>query len=322
MLCLLPLLPKEASTLAPTVDRLLWFTIGLSVFFTALIFVLLFVFAIKYRRRSPDEIPEQIHGSTLLEVTWTVIPGIIVIILFVWGAKVFVQEARPPQNAVHVYVVGKQWMWKLQHAEGPREINELHIPVGVPVELIMTSQDVIHDFAVPAFRVKMDVLPDRYTTEWFTATRVGRYHLFCDQYCGTFHSKMRGYVDVMTAGGYESWLSGQMRHTQSMAEAGAKLYQQYGCITCHGTGKAPPYVGLYGSKVHLSDGTTVTADDAYIRESILQPSAQIVAGYKPIMPTFQGQISENQILDIIAYIKSLSTVPGAQGAESAGKGSK
>lgn len=313
MLCLFPLLPKEASTLAPGVDHLLWITMGISVFFTALIFVLLFVFAIKYRRRSPDEIPVQIHGSTPLEIFWTVIPLIIVIFLFVEGADLFVRERRPPNNSVHVYVIGKQWMWKLQHPEGPREINTLHIPVDEPVELILTSQDVIHDFSVPAFRIKTDVLPDRYTTEWFTATKTGIYRLYCDQYCGTFHSKMRGNVIVMSRRGYAQWLSGGMHNVQSMAAAGAQLYQSYGCITCHGTGKAPPYVGLYGSKVRLSDGTTVIADDAYIRESILQPSAQIVAGYKPIMPTFQGQISEDQILEIIAYIKSLSTTPGAQG---------
>ncbi len=314
MLCLIPFLPPEASSMASHVDLLLWFVIGISVFFTALIFILLFVFAIKYRRRSPDEIPVQIHGSAAWETLWTGIPIIIVIILFVWGARMFVRQRRPPANSVHIYVIGKQWMWKLQHPEGPREINTLHIPVGTPVQLILTSQDVIHDFSVPAFRIKTDVLPDRYTTEWFTATKIGTYRLYCDQYCGTFHSKMRGNVIVMSRPAYASWLSGAMHNTQSMAAAGAKLYESYGCITCHGTGKAPPYVGLYGSKVRLSDGTTVIADDAYIRESILNPSEQIVAGYTPIMPTFQGQISEDQILDIIAYIKSLATTPGAQGA--------
>lgn len=314
MLCLFPLLPKEASTLAPGVDRLLLFAIGISVFFAALIFILLFVFAIKYRRRSPDEVPVQIHGSLALEIIWTVIPVIIVIILFVWGTKLFVRDVSPPANAVHIYVVGKQWMWKLQHPEGPQEINELHIPVGVPVELILTSQDVIHDFSVPAFRIKTDVLPDRYVTLWFTATQTGRFHLFCDQYCGTFHSQMRGFVDVMSQRDYARWLSGGMQHSVSMAAAGAKLYEQFGCVTCHGMGKAPPFVGLYGSKVNLQGGQTVVADDAYIRQSILEPSSQIVLGYKPIMPTFQGQISEDQILDITAYIQSLATMPGTQGA--------
>jgi cytochrome c oxidase subunit 2 len=317
MLCLLPLLPKQASTVAPSVDHLLWFVIGISVFFTALIFLLLLVFAIKYRRRAPDEVPQQIHGNIPLELTWTIIPIIIVIVIFVWGVDLFVRERRAPMDAVHVYVVGKQWMWKLQHPEGPREINTLHVPVGVPVELTLTSQDVIHDFAVPAFRIKTDVLPDRYTTEWFTATRTGRFPLYCDQYCGTFHSEMRGDVIVMTLPQYETWLSGEMRHTETMAAAGEKLYESYGCITCHGTGKAPPFVGLYGAKVRLEGGQTVIADDRYIRQSILDPSSQVVLGYKPIMPTFQGQISEDQILQIIAYIQSLANTPGAQGAESA-----
>lgn len=303
--------------MAPQVDRLLWFTIAISVFFTTLIFILLFVFAIKYRRRSKDEVPHQIHGNLPFELTWTVIPALIMIVLFIWGAELYVRGARPPVRAEHIYVVGKQWMWKIQHAEGPREIDALHVPVGQPVELIMTSQDVIHDFAIPAFRIKKDVLPDRYTTEWFTPTMTGTFRFYCDQYCGTYHSHMRGLVHVMSRPAYETWLAGQMRHTVSMAETGAKLYQSFGCITCHGTGKAPPYVGLYGSVVHLEGGQTVVADDAYIRQSILQPSSQIVAGYKPIMPTFQGQISETQILDIIAYIKSLATTPNAQGAQPA-----
>lgn len=303
--------------MAPAVDHLLYFEIAISVVLAALIFILLFVFAIKYRRRYDDEVPVQIPGNLPLEITWTVIPILIVIVMFIWGVKLFVAMAKPPVASVHVYVVAKQWMWKIQHPEGPREIDELHIPVGVPVELIMTSQDVIHDFSVPAFRVKMDVLPDRYTTLWFTATSVGRYHLYCDQYCGTFHSHMRGYVDVMSQRAYERWLSGGMHHAESMAAAGAKLYESYGCITCHGTGKGPPYVGLYGSRVTLDNGQTVIADDAYIRQSILDPSSQIVAGYKPLMPTFQGQISEDQILEIIAYIKSLATTPGAQGTQAA-----
>lgn len=317
MLCLLALLPNEASTMAPHVDSLLWFAIWISVFFTVLIFVLLLVFSIKYRRRSEDEVPIQIHGHLALETTWTVIPALIMVVLFVWGAKLFVRDARPPTVADHVYVVGKQWMWKIQHPEGPREINALHVPVGVPIQLIMTSQDVIHDFSVPAFRMKKDVVPGLYTTEWFTATKVGDYRFYCDQYCGTFHSHMRGLVYVMSKDAYAKWLAGSMRHTQSMAATGAQLYQSFGCVSCHGMGKAPPYVGLYGSTVRLEGGQTVVANDAYIRQSILQPSSQIVLGYKPIMPTFQGQISQEQILDIIAYIKSLATTPNAQGAEPA-----
>jgi cytochrome c oxidase subunit II len=309
----IPFYPREASSLAPQVDAMFWLQTAVLIFFAALIFLLMFVFAIKYRRKSKDEIPVQIHGNLPWEITWTGIPVLIVIVYFVWGAQLFITQARPPQNSEHVYVVGKQWMWKIQHPEGPREIDMLHVPVGVPTELILTSEDVIHDFAVPAFRIKIDVLPDRYTTEWFTATETGRFAFYCDQYCGTLHSHMHGYVVVMSHQAYETWLSGEIPHTESMVEAGAQLYAQYGCVDCHGTGRAPPYVGLYGSKVKLPTGQVVTADDAYIRLHILDPSAQIVAGYQPIMPTFQGQISEEQILDIIAYIKSLAATPGPTG---------
>jgi cytochrome c oxidase subunit II len=313
LLIQIPFYPPQASTTAPKVDAMFWLQTAVLIFFATLIFLLMFVFAIKYRRKSKDEVPVQIHGNLPLEITWTAIPTLIMIAYFIWGAQMFISDVRPPVNAEHVYVVGKQWMWKLQHPEGPREIDMLHVPVGVPIELIITSEDVIHDFAVPAFRVKMDALPSRYTTVWFDATRTGRYPFYCDQYCGTFHSHMHGYVVVMSHQGYETWLSGEMRHTMTMAEAGAQLYADYGCVDCHGTGKAPPYVGLYGSKVELTTGQVVTADDAYIRESILDPSAQIVAGYNPIMPTFQGQISEEQILDIIAYIKSLAATTGPTG---------
>jgi cytochrome c oxidase subunit II len=309
----IPFYPAEASSMSTSVDRLFFFETAILVFFSTLIFLLMFVFALKYRRRSKDEIPVQIHGNLPWEITWTAIPIFIVIICFVWGVQLFISAARPPADAVRCYVVGKQWMWKLQHPEGPREIDMLHVPLDVPIELIMTSEDVIHDFAVPAFRVKMDVLPGRYTTEWFEATKAGRFPLYCDQYCGTLHSHMRGYVVVMSRQAYETWLSGEMRRTVSMAAAGAQLYAEYGCVDCHGTGKAPPYVGLYGSKVKLTTGQVVTADDAYIRLHILDPSAEIVAGYNPIMPTFQGQISEEQILDIIAYIRSLAATPGPTG---------
>ena len=314
----LPLFPREASTIAPQVDQLFFFELAVAIFFTALIFIVVLILAVKYRRRSPDEVPQQIHGNLPLEITWTVIPFLIMVVMFVWGTELFVRYARSPKRATEIFVVGKQWMWKLQHPEGPREINELHIPVGVPIELTITSEDVIHDFAIPAFRVRRDVVPGHYSTLWFTPTQVGRYHFYCDQYCGTFHSRMNGYVTVMKAEAYEKWLSGGM-HQQSMAEEGAKLYQKYGCITCHGTGKAPPFVGLYGSRVRLEGGQTVVADDGYIRESILEPSAQIVLGFKPIMPTFKGQITEDQLLQIIAYIQSLATTPGAQGAAPGGK---
>ncbi len=197
-------------------------------------------------------------------------------------------------------------MWQLKHPEGVREINQLHVPVGSPIKLTMTSEDVIHSFGIPAFRIKQDVLPGRYTTLWFQATKIGQYHLFCNQYCGTNHPLMKGEVIVMKVADYEQWLSGGITG-KTMAAAGAELYEQFGCVSCHGTGKAPSLTDLFGHPVKLEDGRTVIADESYIRESILAPSAKIVAGYAPIMPTFIGQITEEQLLQIIAYIKSSST---------------
>ena len=303
-----PLFPQEASTVAPAVDHLFYFLTAVSVFFSALIFLLIFYFAIKYRRRSKDEPPpkNQVVNNIPLEITWTVIPMILVAIMYFWGADIFVRNAQPPPNATEIFVIGKQWMWHIEHTNGKREINALHIPEGVPIKLTMTSQDVIHDFFVPAFRVKKDVLPDRYTTEWFEATKVGKYHFFCNQYCGMGHSLMRGWVYVMTPEDYQKWLNSGVSGT-TMAEQGETLYNQYGCITCHGTGKGPAFVGLFGKPVRLSDGQTVIANDAYIRESILYPSAQIVNGYPAIMPTFKGQVTEEQVLQLTAYIKSLGS---------------
>ena len=301
-----PLIPVEASTIARGIDHLYYFLTAVDLFFTALIFLTIFYFAIRYRRRPGNEKAPKTKTLMALELTWTIIPAMICAFIFTWSASLFIKNSRPPRASSEIFVVGKQWMWKIQHPGGRSEIDELHVPVNEPIKLTMTSEDVIHDFFVPAFRVKKDVLPGRYTSIWFIATKVGKFHLFCGQYCGTNHSKMRGWVYVMKPDDYERWLSGGEK-TQTMAEAGAKLYEQYACITCHGTGKGPPFVDLYGSKVRLSTGQTVVADDAYLRESILFPTAQIVAGYKPIMPTFKGQLTEDQVLDLIAYIKSLQT---------------
>jgi len=303
-----PLFPQEASTLAPAVDHLFYFLTAVSIFFSALIFLLVFYFAIKYRRRSKDEPPpkNQVINNIPLEVTWTVIPMILVAIMYFWGADIYVRNSQPPPNATEIFVIGKQWMWHIEHTNGKREINSLHIPEGVPIKLTMTSQDVIHDFFVPAFRVKKDVLPDRYTSEWFEATKVGKYHFFCNQYCGMGHSLMRGWVYVMTPEDYQKWLNSGVSGV-TMAEQGETLYHQYGCITCHGTGKGPAFQGLFGKPVKLTDGQTVIANDAYIRESILYPSSQIVNGYPAIMPTFKGQVSEEQVLQLTAYIKSLAS---------------
>ncbi len=302
-----PLLPEPASTVAGSVDALYLFLFATSLFMSALIFLLVFSFALKYRRRSESEVPRPIIGSLGLELFWSITPGIICMMMFGWGAGLYFLNAKPPEGTLEIYVVAKQWMWKLQHPEGQREINELHVLVGAPVKLTMTSEDVIHSFYVPAFRIKMDVLPGRYTSMWFQPTKIGRYHLFCAEYCGTKHSAMGGWIWVMGPVEYESWLGGGAVG-ESMAVAGERLFQRLGCATCHrpdAAGRGPALAGVFGRPVELEGGQTVMADEAYLRESILIPGAKIVAGYKPVMPTFQGQINEEGLLQIIAYIKSL-----------------
>jgi cytochrome c oxidase subunit 2 len=304
----LPLFPERASTIAGQVDNLLFFLLGITGFFAILVAVLIFYFGIRYRRGVRAK-AEQIEGSIPLELAWTFIPFLFFLVFFFWGAQIYLTERQPPKNAIQVDVVGKQWMWKIQHMEGPREIDELHIPVHRPVQLRMISQDVIHDFFVPAFRTKFDVLPNRYTMEWFEATKTGRYHLFCAQYCGTQHSHMIGWVVVMEPAEYQAWLTAS-RAEGSMAQRGQKLLQDFGCITCHrpdASGRGPNLVGLWGKQVYLEDSRTVTADAAYIRESILDPGAKIVAGFRNLMPTFRTQLSEEDILDIIEYIRSIGT---------------
>jgi len=298
-----PIRPDQASTIARGVDHLYYFLTAVDLFFTFVIFLTIFYFAVRYRRRSKHEKPAQVETYLPLEILWTAVPLALCAVMFVWSSSLYVENSRPPRAASEIFVIGKQWMWKLQHPEGPSEINELHVPVGRPIQLTMTSLDVIHDFFIPAFRVKKDLVPGRYSSIWFQANQTGKFHFFCAQYCGAFHSQMTGWVYVMSPADYERWLSGSVR-SATMAQSGAVLYEQFGCITCHGTGKGPPFAGLYGSTVRLADGATVVADDNYLRESILAPSAKILAGYSPIMPTFQGQISEEQLLELLAYIKS------------------
>jgi cytochrome c oxidase subunit II len=308
----LPLFPEQASTIAPEVDHLLYYLLTVSVFFTLLIFGAIFYFAIRYRRRSDRELPHAIHGGLTLEVVWSVIPFGLTMVMFTWGASIFFTESRPPADALQIYAVGKQWMWKLQHMEGQREINELHIPMGRAVRLTMTSEDVIHSFFVPAFRTKEDVVPGRYSTTWFEPTKPGKYHLFCAEYCGTRHSGMIGWVYVMEPRDYENWLSGGAP-AGSLAEEGGKLFESLACSNCHkpdGSGRCPTLVGLFGRDVKLASGNTVKADEGYIRESILQPTAKIVAGYQPLMPTFQGLVTEEGVLQLVEYIKSLGPQAG------------
>jgi cytochrome c oxidase subunit 2 len=302
-----PLFPERASTIAGRVDALYFFLVAISAFFSLLIAGLIVYYAVKYRRRSPDAVGTVVHGGIVLEIAWTVIPFLISMVIFVWGASVFFAMTRPPDETLNVYVVGKQWMWKFQHLDGEREINELHVPVGRAVKLIMTSEDVIHDVFVPAFRVKADVLPGRYTNIWFQPTKPGRYHLFCAEYCGTRHSGMIGQVVVMEPSEYQAWLSGGAPEG-SLAAAGEKLFADLACNTCHrpeAQGRGPVLQGLFGKTVSLQTGETVVADEAYIRESILNPSAKLTAGFQPIMPTFQGLVSEEQLLELIEYIKTL-----------------
>jgi cytochrome c oxidase subunit 2 len=310
------LFPENASTLATSVDRLYFFEVTVSVVMTILIFTAVFLFAIIYRRRRPDQVGHPIEGSMFLELTWSIIPFLIMLVMFGWGATIAFDEYAPPKDAYNIYVVGKQWMWKVQYPEGQREINELHVPVGRPVRVTMASEDVIHSFFVPAFRVKHDVVPGHYDNIWFTATKPGRYHIFCAEYCGTEHSGMIGWVTAMDPAAFENWLAGSGAEG-SMASQGQKLFEQLGCSSCHlldEQGRCPVLRGVYGSQVLLDDGRTVLADDAYIRESILNPNAKIVAGFhRDVMPTFQGQVSEENLLQLIEYVKSLAPRSTNQG---------
>ena len=293
--------------MAAQVDGLYFFLVAVSAFFTLLIFLTVFIFAVKYRQEAHPN-PEHIEGSLPLELTWTLIPLGICMIFFAWGALIYFQEARPPRGSMEVYAVAKQWMWKFEHESGQREINALHIPVGRDIKMIMSSQDVIHSFYVPAFRIKADVLPGRYTSTWFHPTKTGTYHLFCAEYCGTQHSGMIGEVVVMTPAAYQSWLASGGA-TPTMAANGKELFTQLGCATCHRAdtqGRGPTLAGVFGKPVQLEDGRTVMADENYIRESILNPQAKIVAGFKPIMPTFQGQVTEESLGALVSYVKSLS----------------
>lgn len=310
----IPFVPPSASTLSGKVDALYFYLSGVTIFFTLLISGVLVFFVIKYRRRTPFEIPRPIAGSHKLETLWSVIPFIIAMSMFAWGAQVYFQMYRPPNNAVEIYVVGKQWMWKIQHSTGQREINELHVPAGKKIKLIMTSEDVIHDFFVPAFRIKADVLPGRYTTQWFEATQPGTYHLFCAEFCGMNHSGMIGSIVVMQPTQFDAWLSGSSGQ-QSPAVAGQQLYESLGCVSCHGAqgegGRGPELTGLFGKQVSLTNGQTIVADEGYVRESIENPSAKLVNGFGPIMPTFQGQVTPDQLIQIMAFIKSLRG-PGSE----------
>lgn len=301
-----PLFPEQASSVAPLVDGLYLFLVAVTGAVSLLIWLVIFFFAIKYRRRPDNELAQEQEPPAILEVTWTVLPLVIFIGIFVAGAWVFLRMQVVPRNALEIYATGRQWMWKFQHPTGQREINELHVPVGRAVKITMASEDVIHSLWFPSFRVKADVLPNRYRTLWFEATKTGRFHIFCAEYCGTSHSGMIGSVVVMEPTDYQRWLAGGSEG--SLASQGEKLFQKYACNTCHmdsGAGRGPMLAGAYGKPRPLADGSTVVIDDNYIRESILHPQAKLAAGYLPVMPTFQGQVSEEDLIRLLAYVKSL-----------------
>jgi cytochrome c oxidase subunit 2 len=313
-----PLLPENASSMATQIDMVWWFLVALTVVMTVGIFAAVVSFAVWFRKKNDGRVATQIVGSTQLEILWSGIPFLIVMGLFGWGTAVYVNTQRTPETVdIDMYVVGKQWMWKIQHPTGQREINAMHVPVGKVVRITQTSEDVIHSFFVPAFRMKKDAVPGRYSQQWFEATKVGTYHLFCAEYCGSKHAQMVGWVTVMEQDEYQRWLA-NTTPSEVPEEAGRKLFEAMRCISCHPTApgvsqidgaaaRGPSMVDLYGREVALKDGRRIRVDDEYIRESILNPMAKITAGYEPNMPTYEGQLGEDQILQLITYIKSLKS---------------
>ena len=303
----LPFWPQRASAYAGQVDFLFTCLLVITVLTVGLVFFLLFFFANKYRHGSNAVRHEPTSKTWRWEVSWTAATLVVFVGLAVWGASLYVHLYNPPEDALQIFVVGKQWMWKAQHPGGQREINALHVPVNQDVRLVMASQDVIHSFYIPALRIKQDVVPGRYETMWFRADRVGRYHLFCAEYCGTDHAKMGGWITVMNPRDFADWLQAQGGQ-ETLAAQGQQLFHRYGCSGCHepgGTVRAPNLNGVFGSPVPLSDGSVVIADERYVRDSILNPKGQVAAGYAPVMPTFKGQVSEDDLAKLVAYIESI-----------------
>jgi cytochrome c oxidase subunit 2 len=313
MIAQVPLFPEAASTVAGKVDTLYLFLLGVSAFFTALICVLIITFAVRYRKGSPAK-RENPPVNRFMELVWAAVPLALTMVMFGWGAVLYFDMQTPPPGAIEIDVVGKQWMWRIQHRNGRTEINELHIPVNQPVRLKMISEDVIHSFFVPSFRVKQDVLPGYYTSLWFEPTRTGTYHLFCAEYCGTEHSLMRGSVIVMEQADYANWLSGETGDPPEVV--GQRLFERYRCGSCHktdGTGTGPSLVGIFGKTVPLKEGGQAVADEQYLRDSILNPAKQVVVGYQAQMPVYE--FSEVQVLQLIAYLRSLSQKPSSPSAD-------
>jgi len=314
----IPLFPQQASTLAADVDALYLFIVAVTAFFGILTTVVVVYFAAKYRTDDPLKVGARIHGSIPLELAWSIIPFLISIVIFVWSANVFFDLVRPPDQTLEIYATGKRWMWKFQHLDGQNEINELHVPAGRAIKVTFTSEDVLHSLFFPAFRTKADAIPGRYSTVWFTPTIIGEHHLFCAEYCGTNHSGMVGKVIVMEPTAYEAWLSGNVTGSTLVAR-GERLFGDLACNTCHlsdGRGRGPSLANKFGAAERLASGATVPVDEAYVRESILLPQAKLVDGYQPLMPTFQGLVSEENVMALVEYVKSLRAArPEASRAE-------
>jgi cytochrome c oxidase subunit II len=309
-----PLLPQTASVFAAEYEQLFWFfmiSCGLAAVVT---FMVGAYFVVRYRRGTGNYVKPNGHDHTWLEVAWSMPVLFVVTILFVWGARLFVNAYVQPDTATEIFVTGKQWMWKIQHPNGKREINELHVPINTQIKLTMTSEDVIHSFFIPAFRLKRDVLPGRYTQMWFEATKEGEFHLFCAEYCGTEHSRMVGRVVVMGEGDYQEWIS-RGEEIISMEEQGERLFERHACGSCHNDSKnarGPSLAGIYDRTRLLRGGHRVRGDANYIRESVLRPNAKVVAGYDAVMPTYQGQIDEEGLNQLVAYLRSLDRSPAEQ----------
>lgn len=318
----LPFLPPQASTQAQSVDSIFLGLLVLSIFFTALVAGIIIVAIVRYRRRSRTELGRGGGGNIKIEIGGMAFLGVLSLGMFIWAGGTYINMFNPPPDAQPIFVTGRMWMWKAQHENGVREQNTLHLEVNKPVKLILTSEDVIHDFYVPAFRIHTDVVPGRYTTQWFTPTEVGTYRLLCSQYCGTGHAFMSGEIIVMSSADYQAWIGGGAQPTT--ASAGAQLFQQSGCVGCH-TGQpgapGPDLQGLFGRQVKLTGGTTVTADENYIRESILNPSAAVVDGYQPIMPSFQGRLTNEEVNALVSYIKTMGPAGAGTAPETGGSAS-
>ena len=316
---LFQIIPEQASTMAPKVDQLYWFIIGVTAFFGILVSVVVVYFAVKYRTDDPLAVGAPITGSIPLELAWSIIPFLISIVIFVWASQVFFDLYRPPDQTLEIYATGKRWMWKFQHLDGKAEINELHVPAGRPVKVTFTSEDVLHSLYFPAFRTKADAIPGRYSSVWFDATKVGSSHIFCAEYCGTRHSGMIGTVHVMEPADYQAWLSGG-GGGGTLAQRGERLFSELACNTCHlgdGSGRGPSLRNKFGTQEQLANGSVVNIDESYVRESILTPQRKVVAGFQPLMPTFQGLVNEESVMALIEYVKSLQSSGGEAAANTA-----